>query len=719
MIRVLLAFVVWVSVVGPLAAKELTVRSGEHGSFTRLVIRVPEGTSWSLAAHAQGANLSVNITDVTFATQRVFQRLSDGRLLSLGQKRPGGGLEMEFGCACVARAFLHDDTMIVVDISSGEPEITELPEHAQSDPGQTPTPNLDTNQIEWIPGQDILPPLHELSGQRIEHRLMSRFLQGADRQAIDLKLAAVGPRRTSTLEPAPNLLTDPVPFNMSVSSVYDERFGRPDIEIPLLGSEQNCITNYELNFESWGGEGSFSDQVANLRSGLYQEFDRLNEGNAIRLAKLYAYFGFGFEAGQLVSLIDNPTDETSRIQAIARAAENGPQQRDNPFSGLQGCVGDAALWAVLTDRSLEKGIDSGEIERAFARLPDHLRRHYGSVLSDILLEANKPEAARRILRSVDRIEDENEPEYGLAKAGIAAIEGNPAQEESILLEVIAEPAAEIEAPLAMVRLIEKRLTERGAVSATELDLISAYALQFRRSEIGPAVRMSHILALALHQEFDEAVLQLGKIRLDVPAPAWGKTHDQTMMLLAERSDDIAFLRYGVNMTSGDLNTLSVETATAISDRLVSLGFAARAIAFSDRPQDRAMRAARAEIRAKAALLSRRPHQALLEIAENESVSSLRLRARALAQAGDFAAAAELLDVLGASEDAERYWWLAGAVPDTDRKNVGKFGSIAAMTDDLSNTVEWQPETPLSSSTDILRDSSQAREVIANMLDALS
>ena len=52
-------------------AETLVVRSGEHDSHTRLVVKVPPGTEWVLARRKNGARLTVSIDDVLFQTEGV------------------------------------------------------------------------------------------------------------------------------------------------------------------------------------------------------------------------------------------------------------------------------------------------------------------------------------------------------------------------------------------------------------------------------------------------------------------------------------------------------------------------------------------------------------------------------------------------------------------------------------------------------------------------
>lgn len=154
---------------------------------------------------------------------------------------------------------------------------------------------------------------------------------------------------------------------------------------------------------------------------------------------------------------------------------------------------------MLSDGELAPDANVEAIENAYSRLPDHLRRQLGPRLSEILVSAQQLEAARRILRSVDRIEPETTSRVAQAKASVAKAEGDSDREEELLTEVITSTDAAAESPLALARLVEKRWSERKAVSFQELDLAASYAVEFRRSELGAMMNRTYAIALSLSQ----------------------------------------------------------------------------------------------------------------------------------------------------------------------------------------------------------------------------
>ncbi|AXT27931.1 hypothetical protein D1823_15990 [Ruegeria sp. AD91A] len=699
---------VLVTAANVVTAQGVVVRSGEHDGYTRLVFDVPPDTGWVLAQRKNGASITIALDDVTFKTNSVFGRLTTNRLTSLSQKSPGSALEMEFGCNCVASAFLYRNSMIVLDIMPGDflpPLLEDIPPPLSGRTAEATPPYIDT-------GLNL--PLLTMTEQGIKDQLSIRLLQGTDRKILDLELAPVGPR--NTVSPDTTAVSSQLNSNVRLTTVLDDLQNILNAELQPIDPRPACISAGGLNFASWSGEAPFLSQVSALRLGLYKEFDKVDDEKALKLAKLYTSYGFGAEALSVLKLVETPPDGTKQISAIARVVDNRATLPMSPFIGLQRCESDAALWAVLSEKELAPDANIEAIEHAFARLPDHLRRLLGPRLSQILVSAQQLEAARRVIRSVDRIEPETTPSVTQAKASVAKAEGNSEREEELLTEVITSTHAAAESPLALARLVEKRWSERKTVSSQELDLAASYAVEFRRSELGPIMNRTYAIALSLSQEFDRA---FDVIKALPPGPDSDSAVNRHLHLLSERSDDATFLHQTMEVMQPDMvAVLTTETAIALASRLADLGFAEQTFALANRPEDQSRRLDRARLRARAALLSGRPHQALLELADDNSDEALALRAQAMVSTEDFAAAGDMFRGLEQNEAANRYFWLAGVSDERLEPTGGKYAALKQTTQALSDLPVRSAERPLADAENLLKDSQSARQRIEDMLSAV-
>lgn len=290
MIRLVILVAATLLIAGLSHAQEVRIRSGEHGAFTRLVLQVPPETGWSLTPLASGARLDVDLDGVTFDTGAVFARLTENRLTSLSQDAPGAPLELAFGCTCVATAFMHRETMLVLDIAPGTlPPPIGPAEVPQASPGQLP-------RRPTAPDDLTGPSLPHLSQNlnQFDEQLMLRVLQGADRGIVDLQVAPPGPR-ASVVRGEGNALSH-FPSNVVVSSILDDlhRLNAPGIA--QIDTRAACITNAELGFDTWADSRPFPQQVASARAELFHEFDKVDPGRVLDLAGIYAFHGFGSEA---------------------------------------------------------------------------------------------------------------------------------------------------------------------------------------------------------------------------------------------------------------------------------------------------------------------------------------------------------------------------------------------------------------------------------------
>ncbi len=596
--------------------------------------------------------------------------------------------------------------MVVLDIAPGKvPEkvaktdtLGLLLQQSKIQPIQTPETHVENAPL----------PLLQVNRRQLEDLLVLKVLAGADRDVVDLTLSEVGPRRSRSTDLTSSVVDGS--NNLKVTSVLDELRALQDLTEPEAKRQPKCVTNAELDFETWADPAPFAEQIVALREGLYLEFDKLDSARAIKLAKLYAYFGFGVETIQVLDLLQVQSSELDRIRAIAMITDKTAESQPGAFSGQQRCNGDAAFWAVLTEQALHSDADLVAIEQAFGRLPKHLQQHFGPELAEILVRAQKLEASRRILRVTGRTLDAVQPSASLVKAQIAEAEGNEAETEALLKQTVETPDASNDAPLALARLIEKRWSDRASVSQNELELAAAYAVELRRSEQGPMMARGHTLALALTGEFDAA---LAMIDTAEQSSAWSRTRTQVLQLLSERADEITFLRYALSLSSSK-EPLDADTVKSLSKRLSAHGFPMEAAAISGRQAGNSTNRVRSRFKAQTAILEGRPRKALLELSGDNTSDGMRLRAKALEQSEAFGEAADLMTQLGDLEAAERNQWRAGSVEQINPDSNSRFAKLSRLSEAVTRQAERQPEKPLADAALLLEDSEEVRNRIEKM-----
>ena len=133
--RALLASVLLTCLALPAAAQTVLVRSGEHGSFTRIVVDFANRPDWRIEQTEDGVRLFAGRVD--FDLSQVYRRISRERLQSLTQVRPGV-LDIVLGCRCVVETDALPNGWLVLDVMAGEPKDVsrgvELPDHGELEP---------------------------------------------------------------------------------------------------------------------------------------------------------------------------------------------------------------------------------------------------------------------------------------------------------------------------------------------------------------------------------------------------------------------------------------------------------------------------------------------------------------------------------------------------------------------------------------------------------
>ncbi|MCT8331692.1 hypothetical protein [Albidovulum sediminis] len=105
----------------PAQAETVSVRSGEHDGFTRIVVDLPEGTGWALGRSDAGYELRLDRRDVEFDLRRAFAPIPRDRIADMVPAPGGGRLTFVVTCECHAAAFATASGGVAVDVRTGPP----------------------------------------------------------------------------------------------------------------------------------------------------------------------------------------------------------------------------------------------------------------------------------------------------------------------------------------------------------------------------------------------------------------------------------------------------------------------------------------------------------------------------------------------------------------------------------------------------------------------
>lgn len=733
------------------SAQTVTVRSGEHGDFTRLVLDVPDGTKWVLTPDpvASRVTLSLDAGPYSYDTSTVFNRIGTERIARLKPADDGRGLEIDLGCQCVAEAFVLRGTMLVVDIAPSDTSIQRTSEKpvSQQWSGQavTPSPLLkEFSRIQFGDSPRIGPP-------SVENPLMTRLAQRQtlgmipsvlDRQIDDLMFSRdLGDQLAENLAVAASRgLLDPAIRSRSTTAPnpkhHADRFIPEELSVDpgtlarrlaagMSGLDREtlqdgrisvggeiCVPDQKLAVASWSPTDDDPRFVlADRRGQVFGEFDRISPERLSQYVKALLHFGFGAEARSVLSL--QPEKQAPVLEALSYIID-GEADPAGLFDGLSNCDGAAALWSAVArpPRPDAPEIAHAAILRSFESLPKHLRSHLGPILVEHLSASGYPSTARDVLRRLQRMEGLETDSIALSKAQLALKDGMHAEAGRRLhdLSISGGPEA-AKAVAAAVDLAEATDTP---VPARIVELSEAFAHELRDNEDGADLWKAHVRSLLINGEYGAAFSEFGAASGMSPEIV-GFMQQVALKFLVERGNDIAFLKFATRSLSDGVLPEQSGLSIAIAERFLNLGLPEATLSQLDVMADANDLPEARIVRAEALLRLYRPEEAEIILIGQRGDRVVQLRAEARRQMGDHVFAKSIFEGIGEDGAAVTSAWLSG-----DWKDVAESDSVFAPAAELmqSTPIAFDvADVSLAAADDLSAASARSLETLRALLDA--
>ncbi|MDP4034466.1 MAG: hypothetical protein Q8P60_16750 [Pseudorhodobacter sp.] len=646
-------------------AQTITVQSGEHDGFTRLVLEIGTPANWALGRTGDGYELRLDRPGTRYDLSQVYKLIPRDRLAAIWVDPETGNLRLAIGCACHAMPFEFRPNVIVVDLRDGPPpkgssfentfDGSGLPQlvgrrtmRPRARPG-TAAPAYDWRAITRMPtsasgsatvAMPMLSPAVDLAPLR--DTLLRQMSQGAAKGVVDLTRP---PQRHD--DPIIAETPDFLPLKqMHIGEDLGLAAGtlRPLPET-LTATGADCLADDKLDIAAWGKELPVAEQMATALTGLTGEFDRPEAAAVSRAVRFYLFLGFGAEARQLLRDLDIAPEDKAiwQTMAIILDEESPPA---GPFDGMMVCDTAAALWSVLAHPQLSAGDvpHKTAILRSFSALPLHLRRHLGPSLAARFFERGDSETSRAVRDAILRAPGNPGPQVRLMGAELDLAMGNRDAADQVLRALAAEGG-----PGAAEALIAhaETLFERGEpVDMQTVTALAALAFEHRGSRLEPALQRAHLLALAAAGDFDSAFRQ----RAFAP-----EAEPDLWRILANHGADSALLEHAVLPDATAPPEVPLATRRKLAVRLVALGFAEPALHWLAEilaPDAKAT----AEDRLLAARVQMDRHdirEALRLVAGMSGPEADSLRAKAQVRLGDLIGATRLFAALGDGSAEQR------------------------------------------------------------------
>ncbi|SDW58523.1 hypothetical protein [Roseicitreum antarcticum] len=583
-------------------------RAGEHATFTRVVLRLAPGMGWTMTQAPRQIVLTLDPAPAGFDLSEVFRRIPRTRLESV--RTASGQLFLDLACDCVITAEQEPSGLLIIDMASPVAQTTlpDQPRRPQRRPDAAPgdttgsageivaqrrtaqqTAPVATMAL-WE--QRLLeqtartePPPVESSAPPVP--LVAREIQGV----LARQLARAAGQGVVTLRPNPTSGTAPAQSQVLVSTQDD-----PNLTQEALGEHlrlankaiadnlmaqvatsdaATCYADDLMDLAAWAKPDSFHAQLAQHRQ------DLVAEGAADNLrafARFYLHFGFGSEAASVLIASDANLPLDDVLRTLAAVMDSRPLATDSPLPDMLHCDGRAALWALLATGSAARAdhINARAIGRAFAELPDHLRRDLGPRVAARLLEHDQTDAAQLVRLSMERIGNADPDQVAITAARIALVEeadgtsttgpalGDlPTTSESVMLQ--------LEHALTHPEHLTRDLTQTGL----------SYANDLKGTPDGARLYALAVEALARQGGFDEAFATLNRLTAAGGIGLPPALRDVLFDLASETGSDAQFVATVFDQQPWlDPARLRASTREMLANRLADLGFLSHANALA-------------------------------------------------------------------------------------------------------------------------------------------
>lgn len=709
----------WLFILVPtlVSSEPVAIRSGEHETFSRLVLSIATGSRWSVAPTQSGYEVSVQGASDGFDTSQIFTRIPRSRIEGASGDR-NGRLSLDVTCDCHFNAFLWQPDRLVVDIKDGpSPD-------AQDTPSATRPPAI-RPQRETLPdllltGPTPAPqfgplaalPLPTGFGQPSQdvQDAESALIEGLARAASQGFLnAAIMPTNLTEREVEPATVASPqviepvlVPARpgIGVETAMDRDLG---MIRDVIGAQfpSDCLPADFFDIAAWGDDRPFHTQVGELSESLAEEFGEQPLAAQDNLARLYLHFGFGAEARVVLS-VDNAQSRTRQV-LVELAGLIDDYEGVYPLIREQvDCDTGGALWAFFLAPRTTDDERRNSILQEFFSLPQPLRGQMAPRLARRFVEIGDPDSAEKLLRATEANDAEATHDVQATRALIAEELEDPRAAIYVLSGEAGDNARTT--PESLIRLIE--LGVENDVLPLEADLVLAGAMQLEYRDTPIADRLAVAESIGRTQLGDYATaIDLVRDRTDVSALA---AIDTAFAHIAINAPAAEFLEFSY---SDPPDGISSSTENAIARRLIDLGFAERALDFVSGQAQREAAAERRYLRAEAFLATGDYSAAIDGLLGVNDRRARDLRAAAFEGLGEHRAA---LVALGqdAEIDSAALQFRAGAWDRLIAENDSVLSEFAQTV--LTEPSQTPPQT-LNDRREVLAQSQESRRAVEGLL----
>lgn len=687
-------------------ADPITVRSGEHANFTRLVMELPENAEWELVNELGRSIVIMKNFKDGFDVSDTFDIIPKTRLQALLTKP--SELELQLTCDCDVDAYIEQENFLVLDIQDGSTIRTneQRPAFRQA----LPSSSFAYGDLLWTPNEEDIPDNSpqigtdtELSDRSIsldtetdartsdlveetQDRLLRAFSDAASRGIIEANGEVItSGKDEADVQDQPEVFdsSDILPVepvvpmtNLRISNSNDVPDEAAETNVSLAGAA--CPNPNLIDIASWGSDADFSQKLAKSNAALFNDIGRVNQAEALKRAKMYLYFGFGAEAKQALELVSGLPEAHPELLDIASILEHGFARNPRSLHRFADCDSDFALWGILAGTSIppENAFNAEAALRALDKLPSPLKYVLGPELSKRFLDYGDVENANIAIRMFERVEEHDPDEPRIVDAQVSLLEGQVENANRILEEIISDDTAE--APVAIIDLVDSHVANNTRVPADIALLAEAYAFEMRNSDLADPTFRASVLASIQSDQFTKAFEALVLDKETRKASLKNELSSFLFDSLVDNSDGAEFLEGFFLHYPLLRDAIEPSAKLAVAKRLVSLGFENEAQQVVEDLPPNSVEQEQRIIAAEILLKNGSYEQSLEQVEGLDGNEVAMIRGRALEGLGESSAAAAEFEIAQAEDRATEALWLSEDWSELVDPATPVFGSVGQM-----------------------------------------
>ena len=636
-----LALAAFLALAGPAGAQTVAPVAGEHGDFTRIVLRIPPGTGWTLTPEGRARQLTIAAGGARFDLARLFQRIPRTRLA--GASTEGPVLNLELGCDCPIRAWEDRPGLVILDITDAPP--VAVPPPPPVSPRRVPPPDpVVTGRAAGAALARALPPPTSPEAPAVEAdpRLetlaqdLGRSLAAAAGQGL-LDVAADHAALDQGILPDAPL--PGMPANMRIATVLD----RPDPDAPPQAPMPATCNGSDLLDRLLAHDPAhFTEDLGRLTRALFGEFDQPDAQIQLELIGLYLSAGFGAEAR---ALIDNSPDPVAGRDFALGAADVFEDRASNSRMRLAQaieCGGAASVMAVLAGAEAEAvRRNADQLALTFSALPAALRGLIGLRLAEALIDAGALDAARIVADALQRSDWVSAGALALVEARLDRARGL-AGDAALRLDHEGDASSDT-----VQTRLDLALQTEAPLPADYVANAEALAATARNDPTGPELMAAVIRLNARSGTMIDAFAALDRLESWMSGTGenrrlLGDLRDEVWAAMAANGTDLGLVEAVLSREDWRDPALQPPTRRALAARLLDLRLATPVEALVGALDDPEARV----LRARAALEGGDGTAALALLGDDDSAAGRLVRASALERIGQHRAAGDEFATLG-------------------------------------------------------------------------